>query len=124
MLYLAKDISHGRQIIRVISVYEGQKIEHKNYQHVQSIIKIKRSGKRGKKEYEETIYYISSRKETAETFAEKIQSHWKIENMVHWVKDAIFKEDKRRIMGFESIKQGINWLRKKWKILLLNPEII
>ncbi len=66
--------------------------------------------------------------------------------MVHWVKDAIFKEDKRRIkckksqnkmslitsiiinflriMGFESIKQGIDWFRKKWKILLLNPDII
>ena len=144
--YLKKDTSHGRQIIRFISVFDGQKIEHKNFQHVQSIIKINRSGKRGKKEYEETVYYISSKKETAERFAEKIQSHWKIENMLHWVKDAIFKEDKRRIrcknsqnkmslitsiiinylriIGFESIKQGIDWFRKKWKILLLNPEII
>ena len=144
--YLKKDVGHGRQIKRVVSVFDGQKIEHINFQHVQSIIKINRKGKRGKKDYEETVYYISSRKETAETFAEKIQSHWKIENMVHWVKDAIFKEDKRRIkcknsqnkmslitsiiinflriIGFESIKQGIDWCRKKWKILLLNPEII
>lgn len=144
--YFKKDISHGREIIRFISVFDGQKIEHKNFQHVQSIIKVNRSGKRGKKEYEETVYYISSKRETAEIFAEKIQSHWKIENMLHWVKDAIFKEDKRRIkcknsqnkislitsiiinflriIGFESIKEGINWFRKKWKILLQNPDII
>lgn len=133
--YEKKDFSHGRQITRVISVFDGEKIKHKNYQHAQSIILINRSGKRGKKDYEEKVYYISSRKETAETFAQKIQGHWKIENMLHWVKDAIFKEDKRRIkcknsqnkmslitsiiinflriIGFESIKQGIDWKVKK-----------
>lgn len=143
---ITKEISHDRQVVRVVSVFNGEKIEHKNFQHVQSIIKINRSGKRGKNDYEETVYYISSKREKAEIFAEKIKGHWKIENMVHWVKDAIFKEDKRRIkckssqnkmslitsiiinflriMGFESIKEGIDWFRKKWKILLLNPEII
>ncbi len=48
--YLKKDFSHGRKITRVVSVFDGQKIQHKNFQHPQSIIMIERSGKRGKKE--------------------------------------------------------------------------
>ncbi|WP_446363808.1 transposase [Coleofasciculus chthonoplastes] len=36
------------------------------------------------------IYYISSKKLTAQIFAEKIQQHWGIENQVHWVKDVVF----------------------------------
>ncbi|MBF2057834.1 MAG: transposase, partial [Cyanobacterium sp. T60_A2020_053] len=36
-------------------------------------------------------------KEKAEKFAKIIQEHWKIENKLHWVKDAIFREDQRGI---------------------------
>ncbi|MFZ1029958.1 MAG: transposase family protein [Limnoraphis robusta] len=32
----------------------------------------------------ETLYYISSHKLSAKTFAEKIKEHWLIENQVHW----------------------------------------
>ena len=36
---------------------------------------------------------IISLVENAQTFAQKIRGHWKIENQLHWVKDVIFKEE-------------------------------
>ena len=43
------------------------------------------------------MYYISSKKEKAEVFLEKIQEHWTIENKLHWVKDVVMEKDKSKI---------------------------
>jgi flagellar basal body-associated protein FliL len=44
--------------------------------------------------YEEIVYYISSKLETATEVAKKIRNHWGIENKLHWVKDVVMEEDK------------------------------
>jgi len=59
----------------------------------ESVIRVKRKGWRDKKEWNETLYYIRSKKIPTQIFAEKIQQHWGIENQVHWVKDVVFQED-------------------------------
>ena len=145
-VYQSIDKSHGRYVIRKISVFDGQEVGHKNYPHVKSFIKIERMGFRGDKEYSQTLYYISSKKLSAEIFAEKIQAHWLIENQLHWVKDVIFNEDKSRIKnkevagklsllvtlvlniyrscGFISIKDGMSWLGKKWEKMLLIDDLV
>jgi predicted transposase YbfD/YdcC len=39
------------------------------------------------------MFYISSCLMEAHAFAEVIRGHWQIENSLHWVKNAILKED-------------------------------
>lgn len=39
------------------------------------------------------MFYISSCLMEAQAIAEVIRGHWQIENSLHWVKDAILKED-------------------------------
>jgi predicted transposase YbfD/YdcC len=57
------------------------------------LIKVERSGTRGKKDYEHLAYYMSSLSVSAEILASKIRCHWLIENQLHGVKDVVFKED-------------------------------
>ena len=80
--------------MRKISVFKAEKIKHKNYPHIQSFIKVGRTGLRGNKKSEETLYYISSKVLPSKKIAAKIRGHWLIENQVHWVKDVIFNIDK------------------------------
>lgn len=68
--------SHGRQISIIITVFEGKKIKHKNHLGIQSFIKIDRKGRKGNKESEETLSYISSKLLQSERLAEKIIGHW------------------------------------------------
>ena len=144
-IYEKKDLSHGRNIKRRISVFDGKNVKQKNYPHLKSFIKVERSGMRGKKSYEETLYYITSKKLKAEILGQKIREHWSIENQVHWVKDVIFNEDKLRIkgievtknftllvtlilnvyrsLGFISITEGKSWLENNWSKILLIGDL-
>jgi predicted transposase YbfD/YdcC len=141
---ITNDISHGRKITRQVSVYTPQTLLHKKWEHLQSFIKVERSGSRGKKAYQETMYYVSSIKQDAQIFAEKIRGHWQIENRLHWVKDVIFNEDRERItepqaatnfstlitivlnlfriLGFWSITEGQRWLAHRWYKLFVLAE--
>lgn len=135
-VYIEQDNSHGRKITRQVSAWSNhedlpKKITDK-FEEIKNIIEVKRSGMRGKKPYEEIIYYISSNSETATEVAKKIRNHWRIENQLHWVKDVIMDEDTSKIKGkeaainmsifktiginffrllkFESITEGRRWL--------------
>jgi hypothetical protein len=92
------DISHGRHIVRKVSVFDippmlSPSLEKSKWSKITSLIKVERSGTRGKKDYKHLAYYISSLSVSAEIFASKIRGHWLIENQLHWVKDVFFKED-------------------------------
>ena len=64
--------------MRKICVFKVGKIKYKNYPHIQSFIKVERTGIRGNKKSEETSYYISSKVLTLKKIAAKIRRHWLI----------------------------------------------
>ena len=88
----------------MVKVYNNlDKIDPK-WTGLQSIIKVKRTGKftGGKnknKVFKETAYFISSLPSNtkAKIFNQGIRSHWSIENSLHYVKDKTFSEDNSRI---------------------------
>ena len=55
--------------MRKISVFKAEKIKHKNYPHIQSFIKVERTGLGGNKKSEETLYYIRSKVLSSKKFA-------------------------------------------------------
>lgn len=57
------------------------------------VVSVHRFGTRRGKPYAEHMFYISSRLMEAEAVADVVRGHWQIENGLHWVKDAILKED-------------------------------
>ena len=62
---------------------------------LQTIVRVKseRYNKQTGQGSKETRYYISSLRENAAGFNDKIRQHWAIENNLHWALDVIFDED-------------------------------
>jgi predicted transposase YbfD/YdcC len=99
---------------------------------IKRVVCIERWGIRGQKPASETMFYISSLTLNAGEFAERIRSHWHVENRLHWVKDVVMGEDNTavcdgyalsnfaivrsivvnlfRANGFDSITKGIRHL--------------
>jgi predicted transposase YbfD/YdcC len=97
------DKGHGRQVTRQVSVFEYLPNNNlKGWESIKSLIKVERSGYRGGKIYQQTMYYISSLSKDASFFAAKIRGHWSIENQLHWVKDVILGEDTWPIRQFQA----------------------
>jgi predicted transposase YbfD/YdcC len=140
------DISHGRHLVRQVSVFDIPEQKLKDFEKLKwgkitSLIKVERSGTRGKKDYEHLAYYISSLSLGAEIFASKIRGHWLIENQLHWVKDVVFQEDTwprhnyiavtnlsllttialnlYRFLGFSSLTCTQRWLNYKLEKLMI-----
>ena len=58
-----------------------------------AVVSVHRFGTRRGKLYAEHMFYISSCLMEAQVVAGVIRGHWQVENGLHWVKDAVLKED-------------------------------
>jgi predicted transposase YbfD/YdcC len=56
-----------------------------------------RKNENKRRQTEETIYYICSRKISAKEALQEIRAHWGIENKLHWSLDVAFAEDQWRV---------------------------
>jgi predicted transposase YbfD/YdcC len=97
---------HGRLEIRVSSVIENltEIGQSEQWPELKSIVKIERERTilLSNKTTTETMYYISSRKLTAEQALDSVRSHWGVENQLHHVLDVQFQEDLSRVRNGEA----------------------
>lgn len=88
--------------------------EAKNWEGSKVVIMVEtqRDFKHGvRKSKTHTRFYISSLQREAAFFAERIRSHWSIENQLHWHLDVVFLEDKQRLKSGNA-PENMSILRK------------
>ncbi len=100
------DKTRGRITCRIVNVFNDLSSIALDWVGLKSLIQVERIGIRQGKPYQQTNYYISSLATSAIEFASAIQSHWGIENRLHWVKDVIFGEDTSPLKDFNA---ATNW---------------
>jgi predicted transposase YbfD/YdcC len=65
-----------------------------DWPHIRQVVKVTRFREKiGKKPSEEVAYYVTNGQLEVEELAGCIRGHWFIENKLHHVKDATFRED-------------------------------
>lgn len=86
--------TRGRDESRVISIYSANDMIPDGWPELKRIVHVERIFSRQNRSHHTHSYYISSLlSNDAKLFASGIRGHWAIENKLHWVKDAILKED-------------------------------
>lgn len=99
----SEEKNRGRVERRETYVYPITKGIDAQWIGINKLVKVIRSGTRGKKSYLETHFFISSLNcNKAELYSKAIRSHWGIENNLHYVKDVNMNEDKSGIKGGSS----------------------
>lgn len=96
----------GRITCRIVRVFSDLCGIDFDWVGLQSLVQVERIGMRQGKPCQQTNYYISSLITSAGDFAQRIRSHWGIENRLHWVKDVIFDED---TAPFSNYNAATNW---------------
>jgi hypothetical protein len=81
------DCSHGRSVEQIVSVFAAPAELLPTWIGLTSVIMVNRTGTRANQPFTETVYYLSDRCLSADTYMALIRGHWAIENRLHWVKD-------------------------------------
>lgn len=88
---------HGRHEARIVQAIAATGWQWPEWRDVKSFVMIERVRKNREEEPStETHFFISSLPPNAAVLAEKVRSHWGVENM-HWQLDVAFGEDDQRI---------------------------
>ncbi len=110
--------SHGRQERRehyVIDLPDNPVF--RAWTGAKSIGMIYRQRSDGRKEHDETTYFISSLPPKVKRLGNLIRDHWKIENSEHYVLDVTFSEDASRIRKGSSPEVSAAFRRMALNIL-------
>lgn len=87
---------HGRQEKRRVSICYPPSGCFLDWPALATIIRVESERITWRKRETATRYYISDRRETAESFAARIRGYWGVENKVHYVRDVTQGEDRSR----------------------------
>jgi predicted transposase YbfD/YdcC len=105
---------HGRVEVREIrTVRRLEWLESREtWQDVKTIVQYRTFRRQKRKETVQTDrYYISRGDFSAEGFLKYIRGHWSVENQLHWMLDAVFREDECRVRTGNGAL-NLNILRK------------
>jgi predicted transposase YbfD/YdcC len=96
--------AHGNQINRRIELYVNNAELPKGWNGIQRLVKVRRWGFRNHKTFDEVSYYALSKPiNSAKIVADAVQSHWGIENNLHWIKDVNLGEDKMTLKDKNAV---------------------
>jgi len=96
--YIEETHKRGRREIRKICIYKDISGISREWIGIKRLIRVERYVYGQTRQSHETAYYISDVvSNKAEYFARHIRDHWGIENRLHWMKDAVMKEDASKI---------------------------
>lgn len=120
------EVGHGRVVTKTCSVYGelSHLAEISKWKDLKRFVVVESETyhKASKKTTKETRAYISDLLDSAESFNQKIQRHWAIENELHWVLDVCFNEDASR-KRVANTAQNMNLVMKMaLSILKRNKE--
>lgn len=90
----------GRLERRLVEVYAAPAVVPPGWPRLGAVLRVVRSGERGRRSYERTSYYVTSheaRAGCAPSLAALVRQHWSVENGLHWSKDAEQREDVGRM---------------------------
>lgn len=95
--YKTLDKGHGRIESRKYYVIDAEGLPDKNlWKGLKSLGMAVRDRKIGKKQEQETVYYLMSTEIDAKLLEKCVRGHWAVENSLHWRLDVIFREDESR----------------------------
>lgn len=93
-MWVQEERTRDRRTTRTVQVFSVPEAKpYTLWAGLRSVVRVERSGTRGKKPYHETVFYISSHTASAEAFARIVRGHWQVENGLHWVKDVVQGDD-------------------------------
>ena len=112
---------HGRVTHRRVEVTNDVSwLEEKTrWKNLSSLICVTRRTDRNGNISNEESFYIASFPMSAKDAARYVQSHWGIENRLHWSLDMVFHEDDCKIHT-DNAPQNLSVLRKMAKVILQN----
>ncbi|MBR5110722.1 MAG: ISAs1 family transposase [Clostridia bacterium] len=93
--------------------------EKTRWKGLASLICVTRRVERDGKTSNEESFYIASFPMTAKDAARYVQSHWGVENRLHWSLDVVIHEDDC-LIHTENAPQNLSILRKMAKVILQN----
>ena len=101
-----RDLTHGRRVIRQLSVYPMPDALQSVWDNSQCVLRVIRKGVRDSKPFCHESLYLSDVSLRADEFLPRVQSRWEIENRLHWVRDVTFNEDNPPRLGGHA---PVNW---------------